>query len=251
MIRRMFDSCARATATDVVGSAFDVAPALVPDDTPHDLLLDAAKECGVKVLDLRTMDRRKHYPPREACVQNGHDFGNWGWYRDGDDIKDKKNDPLRAKPRGTIPWPSLTGVLLHTTDVDMSAPRFLGTPVQTGIAKDGTIVLCHPINAKLWHAHAANKFTCGVEVSGNKGAILPVQVEPLRALIRYIHAERQRHHAGDMVIMGHCQSHKSRKNDPGRDIWQAGGEWAIREMGLKLGPVVGSGRAVPAAWRAA
>ena len=246
-----FDLANRATLLDLVRSQ-SMAGLEIKDTSPHDELLRVANGLGVRVLDLRSMSRTEHYPPRDHCIQDGHDFGKWGWFRDDDK---KKNLPVRAKPRGVIPWEKLTGILLHTTDVDMTGPRFLGTPVQTGIDRDGNIILCHPVNAKLWHAHKANSFTCGIEVSGKKGAITEKQIEPLRALIRYIHDERQDHHQdhhkGDMVMMAHRQSHKSRTNDPGRAIWQAGAEWAREEFGMRIGPVVGSGKPIPPEWRAA
>jgi len=213
---------------------------------PLDELRMAAANIGVRVLDLREHDRTVDYRPKDRCEQDGHDFGAWGYFR-GDEPK--KNVPKRAKSRGVIPWEKLTGIMLHITAVKMAAPRFLGTPVQTGISDSGDIVLCHPINAKLWHGHAANSFTCGIEVSSKSGEISGVQGEALRALIRYIHDERQENHRGQMVIMGHRQSHRSRVNDPGPDVWHAGAEWAINELGIKVGPVVGSGKDIPAEWR--
>jgi hypothetical protein len=126
----------------------------------------------------------------------------------------------------------------------MSPPRFLGCPVQTAIADDGTIVLCHEINALLWHAHKANRFACGVEVSG-KSDIHIRQIEPLRLLIRYIHDERMSHCPTTMAIMAHAQSHRSRTRDCGAAVWMAGGVWAMDVLGMPLGPVVGSGTTPP------
>ena len=247
----------RATFLDMVTPRLEPAPPVdfIPEHVidrraangpqlPIDVL-----RAGSLVADMRTMPRKKHYDPRERFVQNGVDFGKFGWFRDNDP---RRNMPIRSTPRGTIPWPRLTGILLHITAVDMHAARFLGVPAQLGVAREidgnAAAVLMHAINTKCWHAHAANRFTLGIEVSSADGTITDAQIETLRALIRYAYTERQRNHAGRMVIMAHRQSHKSRGRDPGAIVWQQGAVWAMREFGLELGPVVGSGRSIPAIW---
>lgn len=227
------------------------------DGEPLRILKAELADIGVKLLDLRRHDRTAHYKPKGRCIVDGVDFGAWGYFskpknKDGS-LKfpqDKgKNVPRRSKVRGVIPWESLTSILFHLTAVRMSAPRFLGVPVQDGVAHDGTVVLCHELNDKLWHAHAGNSFSSGIEVSSKKGEISPTQVLALQALVRYKHAERQRHHAGPMVVNAHRQTSSTRPNDPGRDIWQAGAVYAMRELGLTEGPVVGTGKPIRNSWR--
>ena len=78
------------------------------------------------MLDLRGMDRRRHYDPKV-----------WGYFRDNEP---KVNKPIRGRAHGRLPWKKRTGILLHTTAVErMGARRFLGTPCHQGIAHDATI----------------------------------------------------------------------------------------------------------------
>ncbi len=212
---------------------------------PSETLRRKATDLGVHVLDLRGFSRMAHYGPRESCHQHGHDFGNWGWFSGN---KPGENRPKRGRARGVLAWSKRTALMLHTTAVPMSAPRFLGVPAHAGIAKDGTIVLMHPSDAYVWHGHAANRFSIGVEISG-RSDIQAHQVEPARILLEYLVADRQQHHEATMAVMAHRQSHRSRRNDPGIHVWGELGEWGMRELGLKMGPTVGSGKDIPQEWR--
>ena len=211
-------------------------------DLVADLISDA-RAVGGRVLDLRGLDRTKHYPMRERCIVGGEDFGAWGWFNDK--IK-RRNIPKRGKARGVIPWRKLSAQLLHTTDCDMQPARLIGCPVQAGVALD-TIVLCHPVNARMWHAHAANGFATGIEVVGRNGAVTDLQIELLGILMRYNDAIMSMHHARNRVLMAHRQSHWSRGGDPGPAIWRAG--WQVaQDLSYTVGPVVGSGKSIPRGW---
>ena len=236
------------------------APIQEPDDpeTPEQVLRREAAELGVDVLDFRGRDRRQPHGFRDRCVvrdgkvisvgrreelQDGDkDFGIWGWFGGGE------NKPTRGRARGTLPVLKSTTTVLHTMDVVAKAPRCIGMPVQNCIADDGTIVLCHSIFAYMYSAHAANSFSDSIEISGKAGAIEEHQVEPARALLRYVIASKRRnlaelgHEGRNLYIMPHAFSHRSRVNDPQAKIWKLIGEWGIEELGLKLGPVVGSGK---------
>lgn len=211
----------------------DPQPKPPPWSTAETRLKVTADEARVRIVDLRGHDRLIHY--------NRDD---WGWFRGG---TSKRNIPKRGRARGVLPWKNRTAIMLHTCAVDMRAPRFLGCPCHDGISQDGAIVLCHPHNAYLHHGHSANRFSIGVEISGTR-TITDKQIKAARILLSYIVDERQEHHEGQMAICGHRQSHRSRVNDPDAQIWRELGVWAIDVLGLKLGPVVGSGRPIPEAW---
>lgn len=211
----------------------DPQPLPPPWSTAETKLKLAAEDERVRVVDLRGMDRMIHYDPED-----------WGWFRGG---TRKKNVPRRGRARGTLPWEKRTAIMLHTCAVDMRSPRFLGCPCHDGISQDGAIVLCHPHNALVYHGHSANRFSIGVEISG-KRTITDKQIKSARILLRFITEERQEHHEGQMAIVAHRMSHRSRVNDPDAQIWRELGVWAIDVLGLKLGPTVGSGRTIPIDW---
>lgn len=96
---------------------------------------------------------------------------------------------------------------------------------------------------RLAHGHTANRFSVGLEISGVSNWDAPSQIDRAKALLRYFQAVRRAHVGPDAkcYVMAHRQSHASRVRDPGKQIWQDVGEWAIDELGFELGPVVGSG----------
>lgn len=234
----IFDLGGRWSLRDLASFVGDAQPK-GDDGDPFEQLLRDAKACGVRVLDLRGIDRKLHHGMRTHCIQGDHDFGAWGYFRDDDP---KRNLPIRGRAHGRIAWPKRTTIMLHTTAViRMAAPRFLGTPAHAAIAYDGTIVLMQPSDAFMWHGHAGNRFSIGVEIAG-KSSIEQHQIEPARALLRYLHDDRQTHHEAQMAIMQHGMAHKSRHpQDCGRAVWEAVAVPAIAELDLKIGPVVGSG----------
>jgi hypothetical protein len=204
-------------------------PEVVWDRTIADLHA-RAHAIGVDVLDLRGEPRTRHVEPRI-----------WGWFRDDDP---RRNIPSRGRARGTLPWRKRTALMLHRTGVEMGSRRFLGCPCHAAIAHDGTIVLCHPLDAYVWHGHAANRFSVGVEISSQDGAITDEQTAASLLLCRTIVAEMTRHNRLP-AIMAHRQSHRFRVNDPGHEIWERVAHPLIADYGLEIGPVVGSGRPLP------
>lgn len=186
--------------------------------------LEAAVGITRDYRDLEQWDRTRKY-----------DWRKYGW----------PADKSRGQSRGVIPWENLTTVVVHTAGVtNMHADRWLGVPCHAAVTDAGEAILCHNLNAYLWAAHAANRFSMSLEIAGNR-TITDAQILPARELVRYMVDERRRHHDGPMFIMPHRHSHKSRAHDCDEPIWAEVGEWAMRELGLELGPVVGSGRPVP------
>ena len=158
----------------------------------------------------------------------------------------------RGQARGSREWEQVSTIVLHTAGVNGLHPdRWLGVPCHAAVANDATVVLCHDLRAYLWAAHAANRYSCSLEVAGNK-AITPAQIPAARALLRYVVEELRlrRPKAADggplpLYVAPHRFSHRSRVNDCGPEIWREVGEWGMSELGLGLGPVVGSGNPLP------
>ena len=174
--------------------------------------------------DLTKWDRLDEYPWRQ-----------YGW----------PSSKARAQSRGRVEWENLTTIVVHTAGATNLHPdRWLGVPSHCAVADDATAVLQHFLNTYLWAAHAANRYSASLEVAGN-GGITDEQVPVARALVRYMYETRQEHVEGPMYIAPHRFSHSSRGKDCDWDIWDAVCVWAMDELGLKLGPVVGSGKPLP------
>lgn len=151
----------------------------------------------------------------------------------------------RGQARGVLPWEKVTTIVLHTAGVSgMHPDRWLGVPTHVAVANDATVVLCHELNTYLWAAHAANRYSCSLEIAGNK-TISEAQVVSGRAAFRYMVDELRSRRPGPVYVAPHRFSHKSRAQDCGPEIWEALGEWAILTLDCELGPVVGSGQGLP------
>lgn len=219
-------------------------------------------------LDLATNGSPAESDPLERLLETGlvardfRDLSQWNREKDYDWRRfGWPGNKSRARSRGRIAWAKLDTLVLHTTDTGSLHPdRFLGIPAHAGITGDGSIVLCHALNTYLYHAHAANRFSNGLEISGRQ-TITPEQVEAGRSYIRYWIAEVRRRKAlargqplgpahaigpEPLYIIPHRHSHWSRRMDPGPDVWEALGQWAIEMLpNVRLGKVVGSGVRVP------
>jgi len=152
----------------------------------------------------------------------------------------------RGRPRGRLPWAKVTTIVLHTAGVPkgMHADRWLGVPCHVAVADDATVVLCHDLNTYLHAAHAANRFSCSLEVAGDC-TITDEQVPAARAALRYMATELRARRPGPVYVIPHRFAHSSRVRDCGPAIWAAVAEWGLAELELLLGPVVGSGRPLP------
>jgi hypothetical protein len=151
----------------------------------------------------------------------------------------------RGQARGVLKWESIATIVIHTAGVSgMHPDRWLGVPTHVAVANDASVVLCHELNAYLWAAHAANRYSCSLEIAGNK-TISEAQVVSGRAALRYMVNELRSRRPGPVHVAPHRFSHKSRAQDCGAEIWAALGEWAMQMLGCELGPVVGSGQGLP------
>lgn len=190
-----------------------------------------ARRVSADFRDLSEWPRSKSYPWRE-----------FGW----------PSDKSRARPRGSLRLSRLHTLVLHTTDTGGLHPkRFLGIPAHGGIDKAGGIVLMHHPTRYLYHAHAANRYSNGLEISG-RGTITSEQIVSARIYLRWWRERilELRRGAGidegePLYIIPHRHSHSSRRFDPGQAVWQAVGEWALDEGLFRLGRVYGSGIRIP------
>jgi N-acetyl-anhydromuramyl-L-alanine amidase AmpD len=196
-------------------------------------LRDWCASTSTELVDFRDLEAW----PRER------DYKGYGYPLD----KSRAHPP--SKPRR--PWSKIKALMLHTTAVaGMKAKRGLGLPAHLYVPADNAIVLCHDLDRLLYHGHAGNGRSVGLEISGVSAWDTPSQVERVRALLRYFRDVRRELLGLDAVceVMAHRQTHSSRVNDPGAEIWRDAGEWAIAELGYVLGPVLGTGRTIDA-WR--
>jgi hypothetical protein len=199
-------------------------------------MIDLAIECernGWRLLDYRretVWPRHEDYPTKI-----------YGW----------PANKARGRSRGKRDLAEVTALMLHTTDASgMKAERGLGIPCHAFIPADEAITLCHHADRLTYHGHSANRFTYGLEISGRCDFDAPSQITRARLLIAWWRQERLAAFPGaPCYIMAHRQSHWSRVRDPGPVIWRELGEWAIDELGMLEGPVVGDGSPIPDDWR--
>jgi N-acetyl-anhydromuramyl-L-alanine amidase AmpD len=185
----------------------------------------------------------------------------------------------RGQAKGTRRIDNVDALCLHQTAAPIAAAsRFLNVPAHGAVLPDGTIVLLHPLTAHLWHAHALNRSTIGIEISCRADGVdgdqrtfwrskreqkegktrddLRVemtedQAEAARALCRYYVDEVARLGGKIGRIVAHRQGHRSRVADPGSRIWQRVALPSADELGLDVGVdgyTRGSGRPIPRAW---
>lgn len=216
---------------------YELEPEIEEPSTPHERLIHWCEGNDVTLTDYRDL---KEWPRKKDYDTKIH-----GWPRN------KK----RGHPYGRRNIKYRNTFMLHTTAVaGMGHTRGLGIPAHGYIPKDEHIVLLHQIERLVAHGHSANKFCYGCEVSGKSDWDVESQIARCRQLVIYFKESRERALLEEYnkkgrelkhFIMPHRFSHKSRVHDCGIEIWRDVGEWAIEELGFSLGPVVGSGKALP------
>jgi len=184
----------------------------------------------------------------------------------------------RSKARGHREWSSIAGICLHqtATRAPLNPMRFLGIPVHGGVSSEGTIVLLWDPPVYLWHAHALNRDSIGIEIACRAAGVegddstvwlskkerrdgkmakdvlreaSDVQLEAALALCRYYAALAAENRAALTYIWAHRQGHKSRTSDPGSRIWRGVALPLQARDGIIEGPVMGSGHPIPGTWK--
>lgn len=229
------------------GSVLDVAAAQGPAaeitrGTPEEQLRNAVAACGCRVVDFRGWGRTKLYGKEYGSFRDKGDADG-----DGNTKEYGRFPPLRGAAVGRIKIEKLSTLVIHTADVVMPHRRFLGTPCTIGISDDDCVVLCHSVLARIAHAHTANPFSGGLEISGKDGAATEIQIKLARLAVRYwfdevsrlrASAEEQgrRMVASRLCVAPHRLYHDTRREDPGPRIWSHVGEWAKRDLGMGEAP---------------
>ena len=193
----------------------------------------------------------------------------------------------RGEAKGTRKLEKCTAICWHQMAVAIDNPRTcLGIPAHIAVIRRGDVVLLHPLRAYLYHGHAANRFSIGVEIACRAAGIedeprtfwrsrgdkekgrafdtlvreaTDKQIAVALAVGDYIVEEIGRQAAteraagarppGIVAQMFHRNSHKSRTSDTGsRLALNVVKPLAVKHAHEFGGPVVGSGAPTPTAW---
>ncbi len=156
----------------------------------------------------------------------------------------------RGRRRGLRSWDTITGICLHQTASPLGSQHRLlpAVPAHAHVGQDGIVTLLQPATAYMYHAHALNRFTIGIEVearaAGTEGLMstfwrsskekaagtspesltreaTAIQLRSLDALICYYIDLHRRNASPPVSLLGlyaHRQGHASRTSDPGSKI---------------------------------
>lgn len=182
----------------------------------------------------------------------------------------------RGAAQGRRPLSQIVGITWHQTangHLDADHPKLLNIPAHIIMHRDGTWTWLHAFDALVYHGHALNNGTVGVEVdaraAGTEGVARTFWRSTTERLLLKTYAELARE-ATDAQLLAipelmrlicaesptiranwaHRQGHSSRTSDPGSRIWKA---VKRAEVGLGLKDVqdlaIGSGTPIPQVWR--
>ncbi len=176
------------------------------------------------------------------------------YYRDPRKINDFVLHQMAFKRQGRINRQSFS-----------DPASYLKTPAHFCIMLDGRIIQLHPMSRVIYHAQGISPKSVAVEFAGNfpntrgvwgvsRNSTLQNRDYPTQAqfdsgrfLTGYLKIV-----LGTTRILAHRQSHASRENDPGPDIWYNVGQWAVDNLGLTDGGPTfkkGSGNPILPEWR--
>lgn len=171
-------------------------------------------------------------------------------------------------------WKDVRGICLHQTACVLGErpERWDTVGAHIGITRSGKVIWLHSFDRIVCHGNGWNAQTVGIEIDGlyagvqgddstvwddpstakhEQGMELPeVQAEAARQVIRWIREETYKAGGEIRVLVAHRQSSKSRRNDPGSEIWKRVALPMHAELGLGDGGYgfeIG-GYAIPAAW---
>lgn len=171
-------------------------------------------------------------------------------------------------------WTKVTGITLHQTATLMgeNAQRWFGIPVQVGVTRKGQILILNGCEWVTYHGNGLNAADVGIEIDGyyegiegkpatlwkpaqepNRQGLIPtpIQVEAIKAAVRWIMNEVAQNGGAIKFIHAHRQASDQRQSDPGSGIWKRIGLWAQKDLGLSDGGrdfTVGTGLRIPEAW---
>lgn len=155
---------------------------------------------------------------------------------------------------GRNDWSKINGIVLHQVAVNnVGRAAYPKMTAHLAVHHDGTVYYIHPLDTRLAHGHGFNNDTIGIEVAGhfrNADKMTEAQAIGLRRAIQFAVEEAARNGGQITNLYAHRQSSDDRYCDPGRDIMQRGGMWAVRTLGLQIYPehVRGDGDPLPEDW---
>lgn len=186
----------------------------------------------------------------------------------------------RGRAKGKRPIGQVTALCLHQTATDALAPdhpRLTAIPAHDLVHEDGTITLLHDMQDVVWHGHALNRFSVGIEIVCREPGVAGLErsfwrrpseraagktmadlVAPMTEVQAWSAIALCRGHAGEITLRGgklemvvaHRQGHRSRTSDPGSRVWQMVAEPVRKQLGLAdaSARTWGSGKPLPDAW---
>jgi hypothetical protein len=173
-------------------------------------------------------------------------------------------------PRGAIhgvrDWSKITGIVLHQTATDglrYDHPKILGVPAHALIDPQAYVVALRPLQAYMFHAHALNEDTLGLEIDCKaagiesdprtwpKGRREATEAQIVSALDWCFWVIDTVHENGGRIerVWAHRQGRRSRVADPGSRIWQRVAI-PLEDIGVVTAPLLtrGSGKRIADAW---
>ncbi len=185
----------------------------------------------------------------------------------------------RGRPLGTRPITDVKAILVHQAAAVIPAddPRLLSVPAHDWVDLEGLVALLNYATDYMAHAHAANRFTVGLECGCRDSGLIDEEKSfwlskkeqrrgltmadlirpPTPALIdSAIHvAEWRIDRVGELggeisEVWTHRQGHSSRVGDPGERLYRLVVQHLVAKHGFRpvILATVGTGKAVPDRW---
>lgn len=197
-------------------------------------------------------------------------------------VQDLRGEPRtgRGSARELRPWSQIVGLTFHQTasgNLHAAHRALLSIPAHIIVHRDGTWSWLHPFERVVWHGHALNRGTIGIEIdcraAGTEGdprtfwrsrkeqaagktyeqlvrEATPAQLTAIPTVMRFCVDTVAANGGAVRANWAHRQGHSSRTSDPGSRVWRA-----VMHAGSALDLVdvqdktLGSGNPIPAAWR--
>lgn len=183
----------------------------------------------------------------------------------------------RGVAHGTRLIGRVTATMWHQSAAVLGKPqRYLGVPCHCAVMRNGDVVLLHPLAAYVWHGHAGNSFSVGVEVDCRAAGVEgdrrtfwrsraekaagktyedlvrePTDVQLTSAFLLGVYITEEVDRLGGVMNAQffHRNAHSSRTSDPGSRIALGVAAPLAQRFSQEYGgPVVGSGSPTRKEW---
>lgn len=160
-----------------------------------------------------------------------------------------------CKDRGG--WEFVQGVCLHQTAVELGERpgRWANLGAHVGVTLSGKIIWVHDLEKIVWHGNGWNNRCVGIEIDGRypgvagddstlwkprdgrvfESELRDETVEAAKVAIRWVCDRVERYGGRVKVLVAHRQASKTRRSDPGSEIWQRVARPLHRELVLDDG----------------